>query len=208
MKVSIVSTLLVLGIAAAPRAEAQSFRGEARVGVHVPAPAFRVRVAPPVLRAEARFRAPSPRHVWAPGYWGWNRNRHAWVGGRWLLPPRAHAVYVSPRWVSAAGAWSFYPGYWQDTQQAYDSGPDQYADQYDDQYDNQYHDPGQAVPAHYEYIPVPPSRRHYWVRGDWYGRGHRHHWRPGRWEARRDYRHDWRRDDHQGRSGRQDSRRY
>jgi hypothetical protein len=195
MKVSILSSLLVLGIAAAPRAEAQSFRGEARVGVRIPVPTFRVRVAPPVLRSEVRVRAPSPRHVWAPGYWGWNRDRHAWVAGRWLLPPRPHAIYVSPRWVSAAGAWSFYPGYWQDTDQAYDTG------------DNQYDDLGQTVPAQYEYIPVPPSPGHYWVRGDWYGRGYGRQWRPGRWEARRDYRHDWRRDDHHGRWGREYSRR-
>jgi hypothetical protein len=128
--------------------------------------------------------------------------------------------------VSAAGAWSFYPGYWQDTDQAYDTGDNQYDDQYDnqydDQYDNQYDDPGQydpqtvyepeATPAHYEYIPVPPSPRHYWVRGGWYGRGYGHHWRPGRWEARRYgrdyYRHDWRRDDHHGRWDREYSRRY
>jgi hypothetical protein len=164
MKVSILSSLFVLGIAAAPRAEAQSFRGEARLGVHVPAPSFRVRVAPPVLRAEARVRAPSPGHVWAPGYWGWNRDHHA-----------------------------------------YDTGPNHY--------DNQYDDPDQEVPAQYEYIPVPPSPRHYWVRGDWYGRGASHHWRPGRWEARRydrydrDYRHDSRRDDHHGRWARGYSRR-
>lgn len=40
--------------------------------------------------------APQPGYVWVPGYWDWVGGRWVWVEGRWILPPRPHAVWVTP----------------------------------------------------------------------------------------------------------------
>jgi len=72
-----------------------------------------VRVAPPppantmVLGA-----APSPAYVWTPGYHRWNGSRYVWVGGRWVLPPRAGVVWVPPHWAARRGGYVFVPGHW------------------------------------------------------------------------------------------------
>src|SRR5262245_9298433 len=50
-------------------------------------PGVRVRMAPPPMRVEVRPMAPSPRHVWAPGYWQWRGGRHVWMAGSWIVPP-------------------------------------------------------------------------------------------------------------------------
>src|SRR6478672_7023287 len=73
-------TIFVACAAASSAAHAQ-WRGRP-VG-----PGVRVRVAPPAARVEVRVAAPSPRHVWIPGYWEWQGGRHVWIVGRWELPP-------------------------------------------------------------------------------------------------------------------------
>jgi len=50
-------------------------------------PGVRVSVAPPALRHEVVPMAPSPRHQWIAGYWGWRGGAHLWIGGHWALPP-------------------------------------------------------------------------------------------------------------------------
>jgi len=87
-------------------------RPEERVRVRVPAATVHIRVAPPVVREEVRVAAPSPRHVWVPGYWRWGGRRHVWVSGRWALPPRGYHVWIEPRWVTEGGVYVFHPGYW------------------------------------------------------------------------------------------------
>ncbi len=66
---------------------------------------------PPAARFEARGRAPSDRHFWAPGYYRWNGREHVWYNGRWE-PRRDGYEYVSPHWVNAYGRWEFMPGHW------------------------------------------------------------------------------------------------
>src|SRR5262245_49867986 len=87
-------------------------RRDVVVRVRVPAPTYRVRVAPPVVREEVRVAAPSPRHVWVGGYWRWNGRRHLWIAGHWAVPPRGYRVWIGPRWVPEGGVYVFHPGYW------------------------------------------------------------------------------------------------
>src|SRR5215475_4096292 len=72
----------------------------------------RVTVAPPVLRVEARPVAPSPRHLWIAGYWGWRGGRHIWLPGHWAMPPATGYVWEPARWENDSGAWTFYDGHW------------------------------------------------------------------------------------------------
>ncbi|PSM30804.1 hypothetical protein BVG81_008640, partial [Haliangium sp. UPWRP_2] len=89
--------VLALLVTASPRAEAQ---------------VVRIRVAPPAPRVEVRAVAPSPRHVWIPGYWQWGGQQHVWVAGRYDLPPATGQVWVEERWVNEGGQWVFYQGHW------------------------------------------------------------------------------------------------
>lgn len=67
--------------------------------------------APPAARHEARGRAPSARHFWAPGYYRWNGRQHTWVAGRWEV--RRHGYqYVAPHWERHYGRWEYIPGRW------------------------------------------------------------------------------------------------
>jgi hypothetical protein len=72
-----------------------------------------IRVAPPPpVRVGVVGVAPHPGYVWVGGYQSWNGTRYVWVNGRWVRPPRAGVIWVSPRWVSSGGGWVFYKGYW------------------------------------------------------------------------------------------------
>ena len=73
---------------------------------------YRVAVAPPKPVAEPRPEAPSPRHVWVPGYWSWSNERHIWVSGMWSMPPQQNVVWVQPQWVNESGSWLFFEGQW------------------------------------------------------------------------------------------------
>ncbi len=42
--------------------------------------------------------APSPRHVWVDEDWTPRGHGYVYSGGRWVLPPREHAVYVPGHW--------------------------------------------------------------------------------------------------------------
>jgi hypothetical protein len=68
-------------------------------------------MAPPATRFEARTRAPSSRHFWAPGYYRWNGRQHVWVAGRWELRRNGYE-FVSPRWVRSQSRWQYVPGHW------------------------------------------------------------------------------------------------
>jgi hypothetical protein len=67
--------------------------------------------APPAARCEVRGGAPSPRPLWAPGYYRWTGREHVWVGGRWELR-RDGYEFISPRWVNRFGRWEYLPGRW------------------------------------------------------------------------------------------------
>jgi hypothetical protein len=77
------------------------------VGVEVGGP-------PPGLRAEVRVGPPGPGYYWVPGYWDWNVSRADWfwVSGSWVRPPRARAVWVSPRYERHRNHWMYRRGHW------------------------------------------------------------------------------------------------
>jgi hypothetical protein len=67
--------------------------------------------APPVARVEVIPVAPSVRHFWQHGYWGWNGAAHYWVPGRYEVI-RPGWGWAEPRWVGVGPRYHFYPGYW------------------------------------------------------------------------------------------------
>jgi len=71
-----------------------------------------VGTAPPPVVVERRPIRPGPRYVWMPGYHRWNGRAYAWAPGRWVVPPRLHAVWVPPRWVHGRRGWVMVQGYW------------------------------------------------------------------------------------------------
>lgn len=77
-----------------------------------------IRSGPPPARYEATPRA-RPGYIWAPGYWDWRGDRHAWVRGTWLRVRPGH-VYYQPRWQQRNGEWYFEQGYWEQTRRARD----------------------------------------------------------------------------------------
>jgi hypothetical protein len=71
-----------------------------------------VRVGPPAPRVEVAPRAPSPHHVWAPGYWGWEPHRgHVWYGGRWVVGQPGYA-WEPAHWSERGGYWHLSEGHW------------------------------------------------------------------------------------------------
>jgi hypothetical protein len=54
---------------------------------------------------------PRPGYVWAPGYWDWEGNAHAWVEGHWM-PARTGEHWVADQWDRENGRWRFEPGHW------------------------------------------------------------------------------------------------
>jgi len=57
-------------------------------------------------------RRPSDEHIWVAGYWAWQSSQYVWVPGRWVIPPRAGATWVPPRWEREGTRYRFYDGYW------------------------------------------------------------------------------------------------
>jgi hypothetical protein len=68
-------------------------------------------VPPPVTVVET-VPAPRPGYVYAPGYWGWDGNRHVWIRGR-AIAERPGYTWVSERWEPVSGRYRFVPGYWE-----------------------------------------------------------------------------------------------
>jgi hypothetical protein len=67
---------------------------------------------PPAPRYGAVGYAPGPGYVWTEGYWNLSGGQWIWVGGRWLHPPRPHAVWVTPEWRREGRGYRYYRGYW------------------------------------------------------------------------------------------------
>ena len=81
-------------------------------GALLPAADVVVHVAPPAPLMEQRAAAPGPGYVWIKGYQSWNGSAFVWVPGRWEMPPRPHAHWVSTRWVKRNGGWVMVAGHW------------------------------------------------------------------------------------------------
>jgi hypothetical protein len=146
-----------------------------------PGPGLRVRVAPPPMRQDVRPAAPSPRHVWRGGYWGWEGGRHVWLSGRWDLPPAPGQVWVEGRWLNDGGEWGFTPGYWSGGPAVVNPIPPAPA----------YAPPGEIMVTVGPRRPRPevmapqPGPGYFWVAGNWQWDGRRQVWVPGHWEAQR-----------------------
>jgi hypothetical protein len=69
-----------------------------------------IEVAPPPARVEV---VPVLRHgqTWAPGYWGWQRNRHVWVRGH-TMRARSGYAWAPDRWNQVDGRHEFQRGRW------------------------------------------------------------------------------------------------
>lgn len=68
-------------------------------------------VAPPGALVEVRPVAPSPTHVWIPGYWHWQGHHYFWVVGRWSAPQKGH-TWEPHRWERDGNHWKFVVGHW------------------------------------------------------------------------------------------------
>jgi hypothetical protein len=66
---------------------------------------------PPPPRVEVIPVAPSPRHFWIHGYWGWNGTAHYWVPGRYEVIRQGYG-WSEARWVAVGPRWHYYPGHW------------------------------------------------------------------------------------------------
>ncbi|MDS4040927.1 MAG: YXWGXW repeat-containing protein [Candidatus Competibacter sp.] len=71
-----------------------------------------VRTEPPPLRAEIVTVAPSPQHVWMPGYWTWRDDDWVWQPGYWEARPYAMTEWVPGQWVATTDGWLWKKGYW------------------------------------------------------------------------------------------------
>jgi len=72
---------------------------------------FNVIIAPPAPQYEA-VPAIAPGYVWAPGYWGWNGDRHIWVRGRPIVE-RVGYRWEPDRWEQRGPAYYRHPGRWE-----------------------------------------------------------------------------------------------
>lgn len=130
----------------------------------------RINIAPPQPIYEVPPAAPSPAHVWVPGYWRWEAgpNKHVWTPGSYQLPPAAGNIWYPHRWFYNGSQWEYVQGRWG----APTGGIVEVQ--------------GGAPPAlQQEVVGRPPSANHFWVGGHWRWDGGRYAWSPGYWEVRR-----------------------
>jgi hypothetical protein len=71
-----------------------------------------IKLRPPVSIREHRTVRPSRAHVWVGGYHRWDGNAYSWQAGRWETPPRAHAVWVAPRYTHRHDGYVYTEGRW------------------------------------------------------------------------------------------------
>jgi hypothetical protein len=69
-----------------------------------------VEIAPPPARVEV---VPVQRegYTWAPGYWGWQRDKHVWVRGH-TMRARSGYAWAPDRWTEVDGRHQFQRGSW------------------------------------------------------------------------------------------------
>jgi YXWGXW repeat-containing protein len=70
-----------------------------------------INLAPPAPQYEV-VPVLSPGYVWAPGYWGWNGERHIWIRGRSIVQ-RAGYRWEPDRWEQRDRTYYRTAGHWQ-----------------------------------------------------------------------------------------------
>ncbi|MGE5567423.1 MAG: YXWGXW repeat-containing protein [Rhodospirillales bacterium] len=71
-----------------------------------------VRFGPPRPPREVVVVSPGPGYVWVPGHYRWAGKHYKWTRGRWVKPPRHHAVWVPGYWAPRRGGFVWIAGYW------------------------------------------------------------------------------------------------
>lgn len=69
-----------------------------------------VDVAPPAPQVEV-IPTLQPGYAWAPGYWGWQTNRHVWVNGHTMRARRGYD-WAPDRWNQVNDRHQFESGHW------------------------------------------------------------------------------------------------
>ena len=67
---------------------------------------------PPPPQTEVITVAPSPRHVWVPGYWTWRDDDWVWQSGYWESRPSPEARWVPGQWIATSNGWRWQDGEW------------------------------------------------------------------------------------------------
>ena len=93
------TTAVVVPAMLSPTAAQASMNFGVTIGVPPPAPQYEV------------VPVPRPGYIWAPGYWGWERERHVWVPGRWMEARRGYH-WVPDRWDHHEGNYRHERGHW------------------------------------------------------------------------------------------------
>jgi hypothetical protein len=97
---ALIAVAAVLTPAAMTPAAAQSLGLSLNIGTPPPAPIYEA--------------VPAPRvgYAWAPGYWGWEHERHVWMPGHWMAERHGHR-WVADHWSEGPhGGWHLERGHW------------------------------------------------------------------------------------------------
>ena len=71
-----------------------------------------VRIRPPQPIIKVRPIAPSPRHVWVAGDWGYSGGRYNYRDGYWDRPTGRYSGWVEGHWRHGRRGWVWVPGHW------------------------------------------------------------------------------------------------
>jgi hypothetical protein len=69
-----------------------------------------ISVAPPPARVEV-VPVLHQGYVWAPGYWGWQHDKHVWVNGHTMRARRGYE-WAPDHWTQVDNRHEFQPGRW------------------------------------------------------------------------------------------------
>jgi len=67
---------------------------------------------PPPMVNEVIVVAPSPRHVWMPGYYSYDRGNYVFINGSYRVPPRGRTSYVQGNWQHTSKGYKRNKGHW------------------------------------------------------------------------------------------------
>jgi hypothetical protein len=73
---------------------------------------YLVATGPPPMVNEVMVTSPSPRHVWMPGYYSYNRGNYVFVNGSYRIPPRGKTSYTQGNWRNTSKGYKRDKGHW------------------------------------------------------------------------------------------------